>query len=365
MKIDFAVLGRQYNKYQTEYEEAVLRVLRSGWYILGKELDLFEKMYAQYMGMKHCIGVGNGLDSLRLALTALDIGQGDEVIVQDNTFIATALAISENGARPVFVDVDEFFGIDSKKIEEAITERTKAIMIVHLYGQPCEMDSILKIANKHNLKVIEDCAQSHGALYKGQKCGTFGDVSCFSFYPMKPIGAFGDAGAVVTNSDEINEKVRMLRNYGSKVKYHHELLGINSRMDEIQAAITSINLKYVGDGNAERISIAEKYKAGIVNPLIKVPEVRPETTHIYHVFPIFCTKRDKLFQYLESAGIHVQIHYPVPCHLAECYKELNYTEGQFPVAEYYGKHEISLPIYVGLSDREIHYIIKKLNEFKG
>lgn len=365
MKIDFAVLGRQYNKYQAEYEEAALRVLRSGWYILGNELDSFEKLYAEYMGVKHCIGVGNGLDSLRLALTALGIGKGDEVIVQDNTFIATALAISENGATPVFVDADEFFGIDPNKIEAAITERTKAIMTVHLYGQPCEMDTILEIAHKHNLKVVEDCAQCHGASYKGQKCGTFGDAACFSFYPMKPIGAFGDAGAVITNSDEVDERVRMLRNYGSKVKYHHELLGINSRMDEIQAAITSVSVKHVNDGNAERKAIAEKYKAGINNPLVKIPAVRPETDHVYHVFPVFCEKRDELVQYLADAGIHAQIHYPIPCHITGCYKELGYKEGQFPVAEEYGKHEMSLPIYVGLTDEEINYIIETINGFQG
>lgn len=364
MKIDFAVLGRQYNKYQTEYEEAALRVLRSGWYILGNELDTFEKMYAEYMGVKYCIGVGNGLDSLRLALTALGIGKGDEVIVQDNTFIATALAISENGATPVFVDADEFFGIDPKKIEAVITEKTKAIMTVHLYGQPCEMDTILEIAHKHNLKVVEDCAQCHGALYKGKKCGTFGDAACFSFYPMKPIGAFGDAGAVITNSDEVDERVRMLRNYGSKVKYHHELLGINSRMDEIQAAITSVNVKHVDDGNEERKDIAKKYKAGICNPLVKIPDVRPETDHVYHVFPVLCEKRDELVQYLAEAGIHAQIHYPIPCHMAGCYKELGYKEGQFPVAEGYGKHEMSLPIYVGLTDKEINYIIETINNFK-
>lgn len=365
MKIDFAVLGRQYNKYQTEYEEAALRVLRSGWYILGNELDSFEKMYAEYMGVKYCIGVGNGLDSLRLALTALGIGKGDEVIVQDNTFIATALAISENGATPVFVDADEFFGIDPQKIEAVITEKTKAIMTVHLYGQPCEMDTILEIAHKHNLKVVEDCAQCHGALYKGKKCGTFGDAACFSFYPMKPIGAFGDAGAVITNSDEVDERVRMLRNYGSKVKYHHELLGINSRMDEIQAAITSVNAKHVNDGNAERKAIADKYKAGINNPLVKIPAVRPETDHVYHVFPVLCEKRDELAQYLADADIHAQIHYPIPCHMAGCYKELGYKEGQFPVAEGYGKHEMSLPIYVGLTDEEINYIIETINNFKG
>lgn len=365
MKIDFAVLGRQYSKYQTEYEEAALRALRSGWYILGKELDDFEKLYADYMGVKHCIGVGNGLDSLRLALSGLGIGKGDEVIVQDNTFIATALAISENGATPVFVDADEFFGIDPKKIEAAITEKTKAIMVVHLYGQPCEMDSIMEIARKHNLKVVEDCAQCHGATYKGKKCGTFGDAAGFSFYPMKPIGAFGDAGAVITNNDEVADRVRMLHNYGSKVKYHHELLGINSRMDEIQAAITAVNVKHVADGNSERKAIAEKYKTGINNPLVKVPEIRPGTEHVYHVFPVLCEKRDALVQHMADAGIHAQIHYPIPCHLAGCYKDLGYKEGQFPVAEGYGKHEMSLPIYVGLTDEEIDYIITTINNFKG
>lgn len=365
MKIDFAVLGRQYSKYQVEYEEAALRTLRSGWYIQGNELDKFEQMYADYMGVKHCIGVGNGLDSLRLALFGLGIGKGDEVIVQDNTFIATALAISEIDATPVFVDVDEFFGIDPKKIELAITEKTKAIMVVHLYGQPCDMDSIMAIAQKYNLKVVEDCAQCHGALYKGKKCGTFGDAAGFSFYPMKPIGAFGDAGAVITNNDEVAERVRMFRNYGSKKKYHHELLGINSRMDEIQAAITSVNVKHVNDGNFERKAIAKKYKAGIINPMVKVPDVRPNTDHVYHVFPVLCEKRDELIQYIADAGIHAQIHYPIPCHLAGCYKELGYKEGQFPIAEGYGKHEMSLPIYVGLTDEEINYIIAIINNFKS
>ena len=365
MTIDFAVLGRQYRKYQAEYEEAALRALRSGWYILGSELDSFEKMYASFMESKHCIGVGNGLDALRLALTALGVGKGDEVIVQDNTFIATALAISESGATPVFVDADEFFGIDPKKIEAAITDKTKAIMAVHLYGQACDMDAVMGIAHKHNLKVVEDCAQCHGALYKGKKCGTFGDAACFSFYPMKPIGAFGDAGAVITNIDEVAEKIRMLRNYGSKVKYHHELLGINSRMDEIQAAITAVNVKHVHDGNSERKAIAEKYKVGIDNPLVKVPAVRPETDHVYHVFPVLCEKREDLIQHLADAGIHAQIHYPIPCHLAGCYKELGYKEGQYPVAEAYGKHEISLPIYVGLTDEEINYIIATINSFRG
>lgn len=363
MNINFAELHRQFVKYQSEYEEATLRVLRSGWYILGSELSKFEAEYAVYMKSKHCIGVGNGLDALRLALTALDIGDGDEVIVQANTFIATALAITQNGAKPVFVDADEYFGIFPQAIEAAITEKTKAIMVVHLYGQASDMDSIMEIAKRHKLKVVEDCAQSHGALYKGQLCGTFGDAACFSFYPMKPIGAFGDAGAVTTNSDEVAERVRMLRNYGSKIKYHHELMGINSRMDEIQAAITSVNLLHLADGNRERQEIARKYSEGIKNKAVMTPSIRPNTEHVFHVYPLLCDNRDRMHGYLESAGIHTQIHYPIPCHLAECYRNLGYEVGQIPQAEYYAAHELSLPIYVGLKEEEVDYIITTINSF--
>lgn len=364
MNISFAELRRQYARYQTEYEEAVLRTLRSGWYILGKELERFEAEYASYMESKHCIGVGNGLDALRLALSALEIGKGDEVIVQANTFIATALAVTEVGAVPVFVEADEYFGISASAIEGAISDKTKAIMVVHLYGQPCDMDSIMAIAKKSNLRVIEDCAQSHGALYKGKKCGTFGDAACYSFYPMKPIGAFGDAGAVTTSSDEIAEKVRLLRNYGSKVKYRHEIIGINSRMDEIQAAITGVSLRHVDDGNRERNEIAAKYIAGIRNPKVRIPDARQDTYHVFHVFPLLCEDRDGMSKHLLDAGIHAQIHYPIPCHLAECYKDLGYKDGQIPRAEYYAAHELSLPIYVGLKDDEIRYIIEKINEFE-
>lgn len=363
MKVNFAELVRQYKKYQDEYETAVLKVLRSGWYIMGKELESFEKAYAEFQQSKYCVGVGNGLDALRLALTALGIGKGDEVIVQTNTFIATALAITENGAKPVFVDADKYFGIDAKSIERAITKKTKAIMVVHLYGQPCDMDAIMKIAKEHNLFVVEDCAQCHGATYKGKKCGTFGDVACFSFYPMKPIGAFGDSGAVVTNNEKVYEKLCMLRNYGSKIKYKHEIIGINSRMDEIQATITSINLKHANENNEERISIAKKYTEGINNPKITIPEIRPNTTHVYHVFPIFCEERDRLKAYLEENGIIAQIHYPINCHLAGCYSEYGYKKGDFIISERYADTELSLPIYVGLTNEEIDYIIDVINKF--
>lgn len=363
MNINFAEFSRQYAKHQSEYEGAALRALRSGWYILGRELEQFEADYAAYMESKHCIGVGNGLDALRLALTALGIGKGDEVIVQTNTFIATALAITENSATPVFVDVDKYFGISVPAIEAAISDKTKAIIIVHLYGQPCDMDSIMAIARRHNLKVIEDCAQCHGALYKGKKCGTFGDAACFSFYPMKPLGALGDSGAVITNHDEVAEKISMLRNYGSKIKYDHELIGINSRMDEIQAAISAVSLRYVDEGNRERNRIASMYINNIQNPKLKLPEVREGTYHVFHVFPLLCDDRDGLYKYLKDAGIHAQIHYPISCHLAKCYRGLGYKEGQIPQAEYYAAHELSLPIFVGLTDEEIQYIIDTINSF--
>lgn len=364
MKVNFAELSRQYQKYQAQYDEAALRALRSGWYIMGSELEKFEKDYAVYAKTKHCIGVGNGLDALRLALSAVGVGEGDEVLVQANTFIATALAITQNGATPVFVEADDYFGIDPVSIEKAITPKTKAVMVVHLYGQPCDMDAVMAVAHKHGLKVIEDCAQCHGATYKGQQCGTFGDAACYSFYPMKPIGAFGDAGAVTTNSDEVAEKVRMLRNYGSKVKYHHELLGINSRMDEIQAAITGVSLQIAEAGNRERNEIAAKYITGISNPRVRTPVVRPDTYHVFHVFPLLCDDRDALHDYLESKGIHTQIHYPISCHLAKCYSDMGYEKGRFPKAEYYADHELSLPIYVGLTDEEVRYIVDAINSYK-
>lgn len=363
MNINFAELSRQYYKYQSEYEEAVIRVLRSGWYILGKELKKFETDFAAYQGVKNCVGVGNGLDALRLALTALGIGEGDEVIIQTNTFIASALAVTENGAVPMFVDADEYFGIDVVSIKRAITPRTKAIMAVHLYGQMCDMDPIIKIARENNFYIIEDCAQAHGATYKGKKAGTIGDVGCFSYYPMKPIGAFGDAGAVITNNDEVANRVRMLGNYGSSIKYKHELLGINSRLDEIQAAILGVNLKHVNEGNNERRIIAQKYLEGIKNPKIFLPELRKGCEHVYHVFAIRCKIRDNLYSYLTEKGIHTQIHYPIPCHLAECYKGKKFKRGEVVNSERFADEELSLPIYVGLTDQEINYIIDMINKF--
>ncbi len=364
MKVEFTVLGCLYAKYQSEYEEAALRALRSGWYILGNELSRFENDFAAYNGIKHCVGVGNGLDALRLTISALGIGTGDEVIVQTNTFIATALAISETGALPIFVDADKFVGIELKGIEKAINEKTKAIMVVHLHGKPCDMDPIMEIAKKQNLYVIEDCAQAHGAKYKGKLVGTFGDAGCFSFYPTKPVGAFGDAGAVITNSDELDERIRMLRNYGSKIKYKHEIIGINSRMDEIQAAITGVALKHLEDGNGERKIIAKKYIDGIMNAKVLLPDLCPDGEHVFHVFAVLCAERDRLYEYLEKNGVHAQVHYPVPCHLAVCYSNLGYNVGDMPVAEAFSKQELSLPIYVGMPVDEVEYVIEVINRFE-
>lgn len=364
MKVNFSVLGRQYTKYQSEYEEAVLRTIRSGWYILGKELTKFENDFASYHGVKHCAGVGNGLDALRLAVAALGIGAGDEVIVQANTYIATALAVSETSAIPVFVEADKFFGIDLQGIEKAITEKTKSIMAVHLYGQPCNMDQIMEIGNKNNLHVVEDCAQAHGAKYKGKLVGTFGDAGCFSFYPTKPVGAMGDAGAVITNSDELVEKVKMLRNYGSKVKYKHEIIGINSRMDEIQAAVTGVALKHIEEGNDERRAIAQKYLDGIKNPKVVLPGLRPDSEHVYHVFAVLCEERDRLRDFLGNNNVHAQIHYPIPCHLAGCYSNPGLKAGKMPMAESFAKQELSLPIYVGMQEDEVDYVIEIINRFE-
>lgn len=363
MNVNFAELSRQYEKYQQEYETAVLKTLRSGWYVLGSELERFEKSYAEYEGVNNCIGVGNGLDALRLALSALGIGKGDEVIVQTNTFIATALAITQNGATPVFVEADEYYGIDVNSIEKAITEKTKAIIAVQLYGQMCDMDKVMEIAKKHGLYVVEDCAQCHGATYKGRKAGTIGDVGCFSFYPMKPIGAFGDAGAVVTNNDDIAQKVKMLRNYGSRIKYKHEMLGVNSRLDEIQASVLMVNLKHVEENNNERKRIANRYLNEINNSKVLLPQLRNGNTHVYHIFAIRCDKRDDLYDYLTKAGIQVQIHYPISCHLAPCYEDMGYKQGALPIAEKYAQTEISLPIYVGLTEEEISYIIDTINNY--
>ena len=364
MNIGLNILGRQFKLYQSEYEESALRVLRSGWYILGPEVEAFEKEYAAYIGSKFCIGVASGLDALTLSLRALGIGKGDEVIVPANTYIATVLAITENGATPVFVEPDEFYCIDVNKIECAITKRTKAIMVVHLYGQAAAMDRIKELSLNHDIHILEDCAQSHGSCFDNKMTGTFGIAGCFSFYPTKNLGAFGDAGAVVTNDEEFANKIRMLRNYGSRVKYHNEIEGVNSRLDEIQAALLRVKLRHLDELIDEREKIAKKYLTTISNVKIKLPNIRKGTNHVYHQFVIRTKERDKFKAYLYAKGIETMIHYPVPPHLADCYAEFGWKRNLFPIAECYADEVLSLPMFNGMKSEEIDYVIECCNQYE-
>lgn len=363
MQIKCNVLDRQFQMYSQEYEEAALRVLRSGWYILGNEVKQFEEEFAAYTGRKYCVGLNSGLDALIMSVRALGIGEGDEVIVQANTYIATVLGITENGATPVFVEPDEYFNIDAERIEAAITEKTKAIMVVHLYGQASNMERIVEIAQKHNLPIIEDCAQSHGACFDGKMTGCFGISGCFSFYPTKNLGAFGDAGAIVTDDKEFADKIRMMRNYGSRIKYVNEIEGINSRLDEMQAALLRVKLTHMQELNDERKVLGERYTKGITNEKIRKPEIRKQAESVYHQYVIRCAEREKLQKYLEEQGIQTQIHYPIPPHLAECYEHLGHKEGEFSITEQYANEVLSLPLYTGMTWEEQDYVIEKLNQF--
>ncbi len=362
--IEFSRLKRQYDMYASEYEEAVLRALRSGWYIMGNELKDFEKKFGEYLGMPYVIGVNSGLDALILAVRVLNIGPGDEVIVPANTYIASILAVTENGATPVFVEPDAFHCIDASRIEEAITERTKAILPVHLYGQACQMDVICDIAKKYNLYIIEDCAQSHGATFKGQLTGTFGSIGCFSFYPTKPLGALGDSGAIAVKDKDLADKLYAMRNYGSHVKYVNDIEGVNSRLDEVQAAALKVGLSHLDEGNEIRRKIAERYLSGIRNPLVQLPVTREGNYHVYHVFAIMSEYRDQLQKYLKDNGIQTLIHYPIPPHMQKCYEYLGHKEGDFPIAERYAKTLLSLPIYVGMPMEEVECVINMINSFK-
>ena len=363
MKIEFNVLDRQYQKYSEEYKQAALRVLESGWYILGKEVETFEHSFAEYMGMKYCVGLNSGLDALILAFRALDIKDGDEVIVPANTYIASVIGITENGAIPVYVEPDEYYNIDADKIEEAITDKTKAILVVHLFGQAANMHKIKDIATKHNLYLIEDCAQSHGARFDGKLTGTFGDIGCFSFFPTKNLGAFGDAGAIVSDKEEIADRIRMLRNYGSKIKYQHEIEGVNSRLDEIQAALLSTKLPHLEELTKERIKIAESYLAGIKSPKVALPTIRDKADHVYHLFVVRVENRDEFQQYLLDHGIKTQIHYPIPPHLSACYQRFGHSVGAFPITEQSVNEILSLPLYNGMTEEEIEYVVNAVNQW--
>ena len=366
MKVPFVSFLPMEHELDKDIREAFERVYTRSWYIEGTEDEAFEKSFAGYCGAGYCVGTGNGLDALMLALKALGIGEGDEVIVPSNTYIATALAVTYVGASPVLAEPDiHTFNIDSDRIESKITERTKAIMPVHLYGQVCDMDPIMEIAARHNLYIVEDCAQAHGATYKGKKAGAFGDVSGFSFYPGKNLGALGDAGAVVTDRKEIADKVRALGNYGSDYKYHHIYKGNNSRLDEMQAAFLAAKLPQLDRMNEERRRVAQKYLNGIRNPEIILPYVLPDAVPVWHIFAIRCRRRDELEKYLNDNGIGTNKHYPIPIHLQECYRDLGYKKGDFPIAEEISATELSLPMYYGITNEQVQYVIDRINEFKS
>ena len=347
-----------------ELRDAFARVLNASWYIEGKEDTAFEAAFAEYCSSKYCVGVGNGLDALMLALKALGIKAGDEVIVPSNTYIATALAVTYTGATPVFVEPDiRTYDIDPAKIEEKITSRTRAIMPVHLYGMPCDMDPITEIAKKHGLFIVEDCAQAHGAEYKGRRIGSFGDAAGFSFYPGKNLGALGDAGAAVTNNKELADKIRALGNYGSDYKYHHIYQGNNSRLDEMQAAFLAAKLPHLDRMNAERRRIADIYLKGIKNPDIILPFIPDNVVPVWHIFAVRTERRDELAAYLEEKGIHTNKHYPIPMHLQLCYEDLNIKEGELPIAETISRTELSLPRFYGMTDEMVDYVIDAINAF--
>ena len=365
MNVPFVSFRPMEEELEGDIQEAISRVLDNSWYIKGKEDEKFEREFAEYCGAKYCVGVGNGLDALAIALKALGIKQGDEVIVPANSFIATALAVTSVGAKPVFVEPNiNTFNIDNSKIEEKISAKTVAIIPVHLYGQSCDMDSILQIALDNKLKVIEDCAQAHGAKYKGKRVGSFGVASGFSFYPGKNLGAMGDAGAIVTNDELLEKRIRAIGNYGSDYKYHHIFLGTNSRLDEIQAAILSVKLQQLDRMNKERRRIALRYINEIYNPNVILPFVPDYSEPVWHIFGIRCSRRDELNKYLKEKGIETNKHYPIPIHLQECYSELGYKKGDFPVAEAISETELSLPMYYGMKDDQIEYVINAINEFR-
>ncbi len=364
MKVPFVSFKPLEAELNTQLHDAFERVLANSWYIDGREDKAFEDAFAAYCHSAYCIGVGNGLDALMLALRAMDIGSGDEVIVPSNTFIATALAVTYVGAVPVFVEPDiRTYNIDPARIEEKITEKTKAIMPVHLYGQPCDMDPILEIAKKHGLYVIEDCAQAHGATYKGKVIGSFGHAAGFSFYPGKNLGALGDAGATVTNDPVLAGKIRALGNYGSDYKYHHIYKGTNSRLDELQAAFLSAKLPLMDKVNQNRRAIAKRYLEGITNPKIILPYVPQWAEPVWHLFAIRCEARDDLARFLEEKGIGTNRHYPIAMHLQPCYADLNIPVGSLPIAEEISATELSLPIYYGMTEAEIDYVIDTVNAF--
>ena len=360
--IKFLDLGKINNRFRDEMDARIREILDAGWYLSGKWNDEFAKNFADFCGVKHAIGVANGLDAINLIIRGFGFGSGDEIIVPANTYIATILAISENGCAPVLVEPDiNTYNIDPDKIEEKITENTRAIIVVHLYGQAVQMKKIWDLAKKYNLKIIEDAAQAHGAMYDGRRVGNLGDAAAFSFYPGKNLGALGDAGGVVTNDDELFERIKAIANYGSDRKYHHIYKGVNSRLDEIQAALLDVKLSHLDADNARRREIAKYYRENITNSKIILPKVYDENAHVWHVFVVRTSARDEFQKYLGDNGIQTIIHYPTPPHKQLAYTE--YNNQSFPITEEIHSTCLSLPISPVMTDDEVKNVVDIVNKF--
>lgn len=360
--IKFLDLKKINNRYREEIDSRIKDILDKGWYLQGEENENFTKNFANFCGTKFALGVANGLDALNLIIKAYGFGNGDEIIVPANTYIATILAISENGCIPILVEPDiKTYNINPDSIEEKITTKTKAIMVVHLYGQAVQMEKIWKIAKKYNLKIIEDSAQAHGAIYQENRTGNLGDASGFSFYPGKNLGCMGDGGAVTTNDEELFNKIKAIANYGSDRKYHHIYKGVNSRLDEIQAAVLDIKLKHLDSDNNKRREISKYYRENIKNSKIILPETYDEKSHVWHIFAVRTQNRDEFQKYLTEKGIQTIIHYPTPPHKQGAYKEWNNLS--FPITEEIHNTILSLPIFPVMTDSEIEKVVEVVNEY--
>ena len=363
--IPFLNFKPMHEQIRSEMHQAFSDVYDSYWYVMGEKLQTFEASYAKYNQTKYCVGVSNGLDALILALQALNIGKGDEVIVPSNTYIASVIAITTVGATPVFVEPRiDTYNINPELIEQKITKRTKAIMPVHLYGQACEMDYIMKLAEAYDLYVVEDNAQAHGSSYNGKLTGSFGHANGVSFYPGKNLGALGDAGAVTTNKEEIAEKIKALRNYGSHKKYHNDYVGLNRRLDELQAALLSVKLQYLNDWTQERKEIAETYNQSLVGSNLILPKLASNADHVFHLYVVRTSKREELQEHLNNKGVGTLIHYPIPPHLQKAYKYLGYKKGDFPIAEELANTSISLPLWVGIEKNQLETISNLIKKFE-
>jgi len=367
MQVPFLDLSLQYQRIQDDVKNAFSEVCDSTAFILGPSVEKFEQSFSNYIGTSACCGVSNGTDALMLAFRALEIGAGDEVLVPAHTFIATALAVVSTGATLIPVDVMlPSFHINLDSATRVITEKTKAICPVHLYGRACDMDAICKFAAKHNLYIVEDVAQAHGALWKGRRVGSFGDLGCFSFYPGKNLGAYGDAGAVVTNDRELDSKVRALRNYGSTVKYFHPIIGFNCRLDSLQAAILNVKIPHLEAWNLSRWRVAEKYNNAFqkISPdLLSIPELVSSVEHVFHLYVIRTSRRDSLREFLAARGIQTVIHYPTPFHLQGAFTELGYKKGSFPVTESLSSEILSLPLFPEMTEAQVSYVIEAVIDF--